>query len=107
MLDQLFGLIRNNVDDLLNFSPSTTKGSFLGHSIEVSLDEKKLSLYIDGALAETSGTYWWPRKDAILLRGVVSEGSIRHEVHVYGQSGILKTKIKICVDEQHIAGEQF
>jgi hypothetical protein len=95
------------IEDFFNYSPSTIIGNFNGHDVEVSWDSKKISLYIDGQIAESSRVYLWPSKDSVLLRGVISEGQNKHVVRVYGISGLLKASIKICVDGKRIAGEDF
>jgi hypothetical protein len=93
--------------EILNYSPFTTIGSFLGHEIEVSLDFKKISLYIDGKKIDSSRVYLWPKRDAILLRGAITAGEREHAVHVYGKTGLLRGSVKICVNGRRIAGDDF
>jgi hypothetical protein len=107
LIDGILRYLQENVEDFFNYGPSTIMGNFNGHDVEVSLDFKKMSLYIDGQIAESSRVYLWPRKDSVLLRGVISEGQNKHFVHVYGRSGLLKASIKICVDGKRVAGEDF
>jgi hypothetical protein len=99
--------LTSTIDDILNGGPTTITGRFGRHEIAVSLDSKKITLYIDGESVETSRVYLWPKKDAALLRGAITERGKKHLIHVYGMSGFIKPKIKICLDNKYIAGEDF
>jgi hypothetical protein len=107
LFDVIVHYLRENIENFVNYSPSSTAGNYNGHIVEVSLDFKKISLYIDGQLVETSRVYLWPSKESALLRGVINEGRSKHIVHVYGMSGLFRASIKICVDGKRIAGEDF
>jgi hypothetical protein len=107
MLNEFLDFMKSNIEIILSPSPSAITGRFSGHEIIVSFDHKKMCLYIDNELAESTRTYLWPQKDAALLRGAIKEGEVKHMIHVYGRSSLLKAKIKICVDGERIAGDDF
>lgn len=107
MITELLSYLTHNIDGFLTRSPSETKCAFKKHPIAVILDNKKLSLYIDGQSVDTSRVYWRPKRDVALLRGAIKEGRKSHVVEVYGMSGFLRSNIKICVDGERLAGTEF
>jgi hypothetical protein len=116
VLDEILTVIRNSgilkllsdgADEILTPSPFVTKGFYIGHAIEVLLDSKKISLYIDNSSVDVSQVYLWPKKDVALLRGFIKDGDRTHTVKVYGQNGLVRGRIKICVDDEWIAGDKF
>jgi hypothetical protein len=104
---EILSFIKENVAFFTTWSPSETKGVFKGHDISVMLHDKELFLYIDGHQADKQRTYLWPKKDAVLLRGIIKKGKKTHSVEVYGRSGLFEAKIKICVDGAKVGGSDF
>jgi len=98
LLREIFDYLNDKTDLFLNASPSTTTGHFRDHEIAVSSDLYRIFLYIDNQEVEESRVYPWPKKDAVLLRGVIRKGTKNHLVHIYGKGSFLRTRIKICVD---------
>ena len=108
MTSELFSFLKDNLEDIFNLSPSSTIGSFQDHEIEVSLNFMKISLYIDNKAVDSCRVSLWPKKDAVLVRGLIECDQKRHLVHVYGKSSLLAApRIKICVDGEKIAGDDF
>jgi hypothetical protein len=116
VFDQILTIIRNSSilkllgdggDEIFIPSPFVTKGFYIGHEIEVFLDYKKICLYIDNASVDVSKVYLWPKKDVVLLRGFIKDVNRTHTVKFYGQNGLVRGRIKICVDDEWIAGEKF
>jgi hypothetical protein len=116
VFDQILTIIRNSsilkllgdgADEIFIPSPFVTKGFYIAHEIEVFLDYKKICLYIDNASVDVSKVYLWPKKDVVLLRGFIKDVNRTHTVKFYGQNGLVRGRIKICVDDEWIAGEKF
>ena len=89
-------------------TPYEYKGIFEGHQIAVRLSSKELKLYIDGKGVDSVRPFIWPKRDVALVRGVIKSGQQAHVVEVHGRSTILRRpKIKISVDSEKIAGDDF
>ncbi len=88
-------------------SPYEFKGTFKGHQVAVRLSSDELKLYIDGAGIDSTRPFSWPKRDVTLVRGPIKDGEEVHIVEVYGRTGFRRPKIKICVDGQKIAGDDF
>lgn len=99
-----------NVSSYLSpyLSPWEIKSVFKGHQIAAWLSARELKLYIDGQVVDSVKPFLWPRKEVALIRGSVKEGDQIHIVEVYGRSGLLRwPKVKICIDNKQIAGDEF
>jgi hypothetical protein len=95
------------LDAILNPSPSEFKCLFEKTKIAVWIDAKELKLYVNGQSVDTAKVSLFPKRNVALLRGVIKEGENIHEIEVFGRSGILRPKIKICVNGQRISGDEF
>jgi hypothetical protein len=94
-------------DPLAYRTPYEFKGAFKGHQVAVRLSSKELKLYIDGSGVDSVPPFTFPKKDVTLVRGPINDGEQVHIVEVYGRTGFRRPKIKICVDGQKIAGDDF
>jgi hypothetical protein len=102
-----FKHFRELLDTILTPSPKAVKGTFMNHTIEVMLTERKVVLYIDNKRVDSSRVYLYPDSDVALLRANISSDKKSHLVNVYGKSGLFSASLKICVDGERIAGEEF
>jgi hypothetical protein len=80
---------------------------FKGHQIAVRLSLTNLQLYVDGVIKESAKTVFAPAKEVSLVRSAIEEDNLIHIIEVYGKSGFFRPKIKICVDDDRIAGDDF
>jgi hypothetical protein len=95
------------IDEFLNPRASETRGEFKGREIVVGLTSDLVSLYIDGRSVDSKRPLLLPQRDVAILRGPIEVSDSHHLVEVFGQSGLLRAKIKICVDGNKIAGDDF
>jgi hypothetical protein len=85
-----------------------TKCVFEGHQVAVRITYQEVKLYIDGVKVDSSKTSVFPERDIAFVRGAIKGGDRTSIVEVYGQSAWWgRPKIKICVDGQKIAGDEF
>ena len=64
-------------------------------------------LYINGDCVDTDKT-WITTSSTALLRGSVpNEDGSRSVVEVFGWTGLVSVKLKICVDGQWVGGDKF
>ena len=105
---ELLKSVKDNIDDLLNFSPSSVKGSYADHRIEVFFDAKFLRLYVDGKIVDESKVYFSPRRDVALLRHTIENQGELHHIEMFGTSSLFSLpRVKICVDGNKISGDDF
>jgi hypothetical protein len=100
-------LINLVLDPIRYRTPWEFKGTFKGHQVAVRLSSKELKLYIDGSGVDSVPPFSFPKKNVTLVRGPIKHGKALHLVEVYGRTGFFRPKIKICVDGQKIAGDDF
>ena len=63
-------------------------------------------LFIDGEVVRSSSD-WIMSANAALLRFCMVENDDKYHVEVYAKPGLFKNLIKICINEQWIAGDKF
>jgi hypothetical protein len=108
MIDfSLVSHVKDILDTVLTPSPKAVKGTFMNHTIEVMLTAREVVLFIDNNRIDSSRIYLFPDSKTALLRGNIDSGKKLHLVNVYGKSGLFSASLKICVDGEHIAGEEF
>ncbi|HEY8033490.1 MAG TPA: hypothetical protein VIF02_14255 [Methylocella sp.] len=95
------------IDQFLWPRARETKCEFEGHMIAVGLMPEEVTLYVDGNKVDSKKPLLLPRRDVAILRGPTQVGDSRCLVEVFAQSGFLGAKIKICVDGNRIAGDDF
>lgn len=94
------------LEEISDPTPLETKGTFNGHQIAVRLSATELKLYVDGQIADAVKPSLMPRRDVALVRGSIKDGARIHVVEVYGRSSF-RPKIKICVNGEKLAGDDF
>jgi len=92
------------------------KTEFLGHQIAArnswgpAFSLKMLTgenrLYIDGKVVDTNTDTFAVSRTPI-MRGAIDEGGKIHIVEVYARSGLFRIKLRIHIDGEKVAGEDF
>src|SRR6516164_8138643 len=89
------------------FGPTETKVMFKEHQIAIKLRVSSIQLFIDGKKVDPEKTALFPNKNVALLTASITEADKTHIIEVYGQSGFWQPKIKICIDQQKVGGDDF